>query len=152
MTNATPLPEVLSKYRIVRLLGQGGMGSVYLAQDTQLDRPVALKIPHANDVEVLKRFNQEAQAAAALRHPNFCPVYEVGQAAGVTFLVMAYVDGQPLARFVRDGQRWPARQAVHLVARLARALHEAHRCGVVHRDLKPENVMIDRRGEPIIMD
>ena len=155
MTGSPPsLPGTLGKYRIIRPLGQGGMGAVWLAHDTQLDRPVAIKVPHAasEGVEMLRRFRQEAKAAAALRHPNFCPIYEVGEASGLSFLVMAYIDGRPLSQLLQEEPRWPGRQTVQFIARLARALEEAHRCGVVHRDLKPSNIMIDRREEPIIMD
>src|ERR687885_102609 len=91
------LPETLGRYRILKPLGQGGMGAVYLAHDTQLDRRVALKVPHfrpEDGSEALERFYREARAAAALRHPNICPVYDVGEHQGVRYLTMAYVEGQ----------------------------------------------------------
>jgi hypothetical protein len=148
-----PALEQLGRYRILRRLGRGGMGSVYLAHDPQLDRPVALKVPHfgAEDPELLERFYREARAAATLRHPNLCPVYDVGDVNGTPYLAMAYIEGESLAERVRAGPLPPA-QAVALVRQLALALEVAHRQGVVHRDIKPGNVMVGRDGEPVLMD
>ncbi len=148
------LPTNFSRYRVVKLLGQGGMGAVYLAQDMQLDRPVALKIPtfSGNDGPmVLERFQREARAAATILHPNVCPLYDVGEIDGVPYLTMGYIDGKPLAAYVAARPQ-PPRQSAFLVRKLALALAEAHKRGVIHRDLKPANVMIDKRSEPIIMD
>jgi serine/threonine protein kinase len=150
-----PLPENFGRYRIIKMLGQGGMGTVYLARDTQLEREVALKVPHF-DAErgprLLNRFEQEARAAARVHHPNICPIYDVGEIDGKHYLTMAFVDGVSLNQVLRKGMRVSPRQAAHLIRKLALAVHEAHNCGVIHRDLKPSNIMIDRRGEPIIMD
>jgi predicted Ser/Thr protein kinase len=151
----TPLPEVFGRYRILRRLGRGGMGTVYLAQDTQLDRPVALKVPHfaaTDGPKVLERFYREARAAATLSHPNICPAYDVGEVNGTHYLTMAYVEGKPLSEYLQPGKSVAQRQAAALVRKLALALHEAHARGVIHRDLKPANVMINQRREPIIMD
>jgi serine/threonine protein kinase len=150
------LPAPFGRYQLVQLLGRGGMGTVYLAQDSQLDRPVALKVPHFSAEDgplVLERFRREARAAATLRHANLCPVYDVGAIDGTPYLTMAYIEGRSLAEVLRDhpGPVKP-RQAAALVRRLALALAEAHRLNVVHRDLKPANVMLTGRGEPIIMD
>src|SRR5436305_1504397 len=95
--------EHFGRYRILQQLGQGGMGAVYLAQDTQLDRRVALKVPRVGkeNPAVLERFQREARAAATLRHPNICPVYDVGEAEGVPYLTMAYLEGRPLSQFLR---------------------------------------------------
>src|SRR6266542_186738 len=157
MTSPLSLPESFGKYRVARQIGQGGMGSVWLAHDTLLSRPVALKVPHLNnsddpDPVILARFQREAKAAAALHHPNLCPVYEVGEIQGIHYIAMAYIEGRPLAEFIHPGQPFPQRQAAALVCRLAHALHEAHRLGIVHRDLKPTNILINQRGEPVIMD
>jgi predicted Ser/Thr protein kinase len=160
VTNAPPpqagtLPEQFGRYRIVRKLGRGGMGAVYLAHDPQLDRQVALKVPHfsADDSpEILERFFREARSAAALHHPHICPVHDVGRVNDLPYLTMAYVEGQALAERLQGGATPPAREAAELLRKLALALEEAHRAGIVHRDLKPSNVMIDRRGEPVIMD
>ena len=142
------------KYTIRRPIGKGGMGRVYLAHDSHLDREVALKVPEleAGDREMVReRFYREARAAANLRHPNVCPVYEVGEIDGVPYLTMAYIEGSVLHEWVRGTT--PTREArVRLVQVIAAALAEAHARGVIHRDLKPSNIMIDRRGQPIIMD
>jgi class 3 adenylate cyclase/predicted Ser/Thr protein kinase len=130
------------------------MGTVYLAHDTQLDRPVALKVPRFGpepDAAALERFYREARAAALLHHPNICPVYDVGEIDGIHFLTMAYIEGQTLAA-TAEGQALPQRQAAALVQTLALALEEAHSQGVIHRDLKPANIMLNKRREPVIMD
>jgi eukaryotic-like serine/threonine-protein kinase len=149
------LPEQFGRYRIRKCLGQGGMGSVYLAHDTQLGRDVALKVPQlsaADGPEVRLRFEREARAAATLRHPHICPVYDVGQVDNVPYLTMAYIEGQPLTAYVKRSRGLTAKQLAVLVRKLALALEEAHAKGIVHRDLKSSNVMIDKRGEPVIMD
>jgi serine/threonine protein kinase len=131
------------------------MGAVYLAHDTQLDRQVAIKIPHfdrGDGPEVLERFYRESRAAATLDHPNICPVHDVGEIDGVHYLVMAYIEGKPLSDFVRRDKPIPPRQVATIVRKLALALHEAHSHGVVHRDLKPANIMTNKRRELVIMD
>src|SRR2546429_129641 len=155
LSPATGLPERIGRYRIERLLGKGGMGSVYLAHDTLIDRPVALKVPHlglADNPALLERFYREARSAGRLQHPHICPVYDVNETDGVHHLCMAYIEGQPLSALTGDFARRPPREAAVLVRTLALALEEAHRQGVIHRDLKPANIMINRRGEPVIMD
>jgi predicted Ser/Thr protein kinase len=147
-------PIRFGRYQLLKLLGQGGMGSVYLAQDAQLDRPVALKLPHFGDADgpkVRERFYREARAAATLRHRHVCAVYDVGEIDGTPYLTMAYVEGKPLSEAAAERPLTP-RQAAILVRKLALALQEAHQKNVIHRDLKPANVMIDLRGEPILMD
>jgi predicted Zn finger-like uncharacterized protein len=149
------LPSPFGRYQIVRLLGRGGMGAVYLAHDGQLDRLVALKVPHrefAQNPAVRERFLREARAAARFHHPNFCPVHDVGEVDGLPYLTMAYIEGGTLASTIERGRPWPQRKAAEVVRQLALALAEAHRQGVVHRDLKPANVMIDARGGLVIMD
>ena len=146
--------ERVGRYRLIRLLGRGGMGSVYLAHDLHLDRDVALKVPHfsAEQGELMERFFREARAAGRLHHPNICPVFDVGEADGVHYLSMAYIDGEPLAAHVMGYSNGPPKDTALLVRTLALALEEAHAQGVVHRDLKPSNIMINRRGEPVVMD
>jgi hypothetical protein len=149
------LPEQFGRYLIVRKLGQGSMGTVYLAHDRSLDRPVALKVPRlrvGDDHKVLERFYQEARAAATLEHPNLCPIYDVGAIDGTPYLTMAFVEGCPLSEVIRDDQPLEPARAVALVHQLAVALQVAHARGVIHRDLKPSNVMLNRRGEPVVMD
>ncbi len=149
------LPEVLGRYQIVKLIGRGGMGVVYLARDTELERQVALKVPHSSitrDVNLLQRFQREARAAAKLDHPNICSVYDVGQIEGTHYLAMAYVEGRSLSKLIKDQHPLPQVAVADLVHRLASAMQEAHTAGIVHRDLKPDNVMVNQRHEPVIMD
>ena len=149
------LPEVFGRYRIHKKLGQGGMAMVYLAHDTQLERPVALKVPRFGEVEdpaLIARFQREARIAATLRHPNLCPVYDLGQVDGVHFLAMPVLTGETLAARLQRAGRLPAQVAVRFAARIARAVQTMHAAGILHRDLKPANVMIDGQDEPIVMD
>jgi len=137
------------------------MGIVFLARDTRLDRDVALKLPKADasDPNRIARFEREARSAACLRHPNICPVFDVGEIDGIHYITMAYVDGQSLSQTIAtrknlqlDGLESRNREAARLVFKLADALEEAHRKGVIHRDLKPSNIMVDGRGEPTVTD
>jgi serine/threonine protein kinase/WD40 repeat protein len=149
------LPETFGRYHILERLGRGGMGTVYLAHDTQLDRRVALKVPHITGQEspqVKARFFREARAAAALHHPHLCPVYDVGEVDGILYLTMPFVDGKSLSQMIHQGRVWPQANAAACVRLLALALADAHGAGVVHRDLKPSNVIVNKRGELIIMD
>src|SRR5437764_809777 len=121
---ARPLPETFGRYRILRPLGQGGMGAVYLAQDTQLDRLVALKVPRLGDDDKLapddlKRFFREARAAASLMHPNLCPIFDVGEVGGTPYLTMAYLEGRLLSDLVEPGNPLSQRQAALIVRKLA---------------------------------
>jgi predicted Ser/Thr protein kinase len=132
-----------------------GYGAVYLARDLQLDRPVALKIPFFSPSEGLslrERFFREAKAAGVLSHPNLCPVYDVGEIDGVHYLSMAFIEGETLAEKLRGQYRLSEREAAELVRTLALALQEAHDRGIIHRDLKPANIMMNHRGQPVIMD
>jgi len=148
------LPEQFGRYRIVRRLGQGAMGDIYLAEDTQLERQVALKVPklELENKNLLSRFYREARAAAGLHHRNICPVFDVGEIDGVHYLTMAFVEGKPLSAYVRPGKPLPVRSAVAIVRKLALALSKAHSRGILHRDLKPANVMIDGSKQPVVMD
>jgi hypothetical protein len=149
------LPTTFGRYRIVRLLGRGGMAAVYLAHDTRLDRAVALKVPRFGPDEgarVVERFEREARIAATFMHPHLCPVYDVGQVDGVHYLTMPFLEGEPLSeRLVREGPL-PQEEAARLARQIAEAVEVAHGVGVVHRDLKPANVMVNERGEPVVMD
>jgi serine/threonine protein kinase/formylglycine-generating enzyme required for sulfatase activity len=155
MASAVHLPEQFGRYRILRKLGEGGMGAVYLAEDTQLGRRVALKVPHFNrddGPDVIERFYREARAAAALRHPNLCPVHDVGHIDGIHYLTMPFIEGKPLADQIQRDQPWPPARAATLVIRLAQALHVLHQQGMMHRDLKPANILLEAGDEPVIMD
>lgn len=140
------VPEQFGRYRILRKLGAGGMGAVFLAEDSQLGRQVALKVSRSP-----ARFHQEACAAARIEHPNLCRLYEVGEIDGIRFLTMEYVEGGTLADLVRPGGLEGGRAAA-LVRELALALEVAHSKGIVHRDLKPRNVLLRASGEPVVSD
>lgn len=150
-----PVPKSFGRYRIERCLGEGAMGAVYLAHDMQLERRVALKIPKLNeetDATLLERFYREAKSVATLAHANICPIFDVGEIDGRSFISMAFVDGHPLSEIAGKGKyRQPMRVAA-LVRKIALAMAHAHERGIVHRDLKPANIMIDESGEPVIMD
>ena len=146
----------ISHYRITDKLGEGGMGVVYKATDTKLDRPVALKFlaPHLlRDDEGRKRFEREAKAAASLDHPNICTVHEIDEADGRTFIVMAFLEGRPLSEKIGEGPlKLP--EALSTAIQIAEGLEAAHEKGIVHRDIKPDNVMLmaGSRGLLKIMD
>jgi hypothetical protein len=154
------LSRRFGRYRVIKRLGRGAMGSVYLAHDTHLDRRVALKVPHFRleggadepNRDDLDRFYREARIAATFDHPNLCPVYDVGQIGGVHYLSMAYVKGRPLSDYIDPHKPMPPLRAAAIVRKLAQALEVAHSRGVVHRDLKPSNIMVNSRRELIIMD
>jgi Protein kinase domain len=148
------LPAKFGRYRVVKLLGRGGMGTVYQAHDTKLDRPVAVKVLRldADDPHLVERFYREARIAASFTHPQLCPVYDVGERAGLHYLTMPLLAGETLAAHLRREGPLPERAAAQLAAIIARAIHEAHQAGVVHRDLKPANVMLNERRQPVVMD
>ena len=187
---------LFGRYQVERVLGSGGMGVVYLAEDLRLGRRVALKIPKfdADDkFHLSERFRREARTMASVLHRNLCPIFDVDEQDGTHYLTMAFIDGESLSQIIKAGHEraagtdsndrivsgkalaaggckaigdskpaasavplkggmFTARQIAELIRKLALALDEAHRAGVVHRDLKPANVMIDRSGEPILMD
>ena len=150
-----PAPgATLAHYRIVSRLGAGGMGEVYLAEDLNLERPVALKIlpPEvARDADRMRRFVQEAKTASALSHPNVARVFEIGEAAGVSFLAMEYIEGQTLDALIA-GAPLPLADALAIAIQVADALDAAHAKGIVHRDIKPANIMIAPRGHVSVLD
>jgi hypothetical protein len=149
------LPGSFGRYRIIRLLGRGGMGAVYLAHDPQLQRDVALKIPAPElitDARGIDLLLQEARAAAGLRHPNICPVYDAGVIEGTPFITSLFIEGEPLSVLAKRKPPIPQSEVANLVATVARALDHAHAQGIIHRDLKPSNIMLDRSGQPIVTD
>ena len=144
----------LSHYRIVSKIGAGGMGEVYLAEDTRLGRKVAIKflsIESRVDEQARKRLIREAQAAARLDHPNICAIHEVGEEDDQSFIVMQYVDGETLAKLVQR-KALELREALDIAVQVADALAEAHSRGIIHRDIKPANIMITPRGQAKVMD
>ncbi|HKU60595.1 MAG TPA: serine/threonine-protein kinase [Gemmatimonadales bacterium] len=134
------------RYAIDRVLGRGGMATVYLAQDRKHDRPVAVKVLHPEMAATLsaERFQREVRVAARLQHPHILPVYDSGAGAGLLWFTMPFVDGETLRDRLRREGPVPLRDAVRMLGQVARALGHAHRSGVVHRDVKPENVLIGR--------
>ena len=146
--------ETVSHYRILEKLGQGGMGEVFLAQDTTLDRKVALKfLPEElqQDPTARKRFLREAKSAAALDHPFICKIYEIGKAQDRTFIAMEYIQGVTLQEQLAEGPL-PVGDVLETAWEIADALEGAHRRGIVHRDLKPSNVMLIPEGHVKVMD
>src|SRR5687767_5080408 len=142
----------LGPYEVTAQIGAGGMGEVYKATDTRLDRTVAVKVlpEHvASDPELKHRFEREAKTLAALSHPHICPVFDVGSQDGIDFLIMEYLQGETLERRLKNGSL-PLEQALQIAIEIADALATAHRAGIVHRDLKPGNVMLTKAGAKLL--
>src|ERR1041384_1160630 len=138
----------LSHYRIVSKIGAGAMGEVYLAQDTKLDRQVALKIlpfEFAADADRMARFVREAKAASALNHPNIITIYEIGESDGVQYIATEFIDGTTLHDRLAE-QSFTLSKKLSVAAQIADALQAAHEVGIIHRDIKPGNVMLRRDG------
>ncbi len=142
----------LGPYEILSSLGAGGMGEVYLAKDTRLDRTVAIKVlpdDLSANPEIQARFEREARAASSLNHPNICALYDVGHQDGVDFLVMEYLEGENLAARINRGAI-PTEELLRIAIQIADALDRAHRQGLIHRDLKPANVMLTKSGAKLL--
>src|SRR3989454_1064781 len=151
----TPGAVISGRYRLVALLGRGGMGEVYRADDLTLDHPVALKfLPEdvAHDGARLAQFHNELRIARQVSHKNVCRLYDLGEADGRQFLTMEYVDGEDLASLLRRIGRLPPDKAIEIARQLCAGLAAAHERGVLHRDLKPANVMLDGDGNVRIAD
>jgi len=141
------------RYEIGEMIGQGSLTKVFRAVDTQLKRPVALKIFNAQlDQKTLARIYREARSAATLRNPHICPIYEIGEIEGTHFVSTALIEGRSLSEVIQSGKPQNERPIGVAIHKLALALQDAHDHGIVHRDLKPANIWIDQRGEPIILD
>src|SRR5439155_167181 len=150
---ALPAGHRLGPYRIVAPIGAGGMGEVYKARDTKLDRDVAIKIlpPDVTSAELLRRFEQEARAASSLNHPNIVAIYDIGRVDDIAYIAMELVEGQTLRAAIVE-RTVPMKEALRIAAKVADVLASAHERGVVHRDLKPENVMIAHDGYVKLLD
>src|SRR3974390_880690 len=149
---AVPNGTKLGRYEIIAPLGAGGMGEVYQARDTRLDRIVAIKVlpPHfADDAVRRQRFEREAKVISSLNHPNICTLHDVGQQDGVDFIVMEYLEGESLADRLMKGPM-PAHQVLQYGTQIASALDRAHRNGVTHRDLKPGNIILTKSGAKLL--
>jgi serine/threonine protein kinase len=148
------IPESIAHYRIVKKLGAGGMGEVYLAVDTKLDRKVAIKIIRSDSLaneHLKKRLVREAQAAAKLDHPNICAIYDVSESGSFTFIVMQYIEGETVAERM-EREPLSVELALGLAEQAAEGLAEAHARGIVHRDIKPHNMMLTQRGQLKLLD
>ena len=143
------------RYEILGVLGQGGMGAVYKARDRELDRLIALKVIRpelATDPAILQRFKQELILARNITHKNVVRIYDLGEADGVRFISMEYVDGEDLRTLLRRAGKFTPKEAISVVEQVCRALDAAHSEGVIHRDLKPQNIMRDKHGRIVVMD
>ncbi len=146
--------QIVAHYKVLSLLGEGGMGKVYLAQDTKLDRKVALKFPPAElaaNPDHMRRFTQEAKAAAALNHPNIAQIFEIGKHNGADYIAMEYVEGETLRQLLAR-RKLDIKRVVELAAQVASGLSAAHKEGVIHRDIKPENLIVKAGGRIKILD
>jgi serine/threonine protein kinase/Flp pilus assembly protein TadD len=146
---------IQGRYEILQLLGQGGMGSVYKARDSELDRLVALKIIRpdlATNQEILQRFKQELILARQVTHRNVIRIFDLSQADGLKFITMEYLEGQDLRQVLREKGKLTPQEAARVILQICRALEAAHIEGVIHRDLKPQNIMLDQKGRAYVMD
>jgi len=150
----TQIPEQIGPYRITREIGRGGMGVVYLARDTKLDREVAIKcLPEgfADDVERLSRFHREAKSLAALNHPNIASIYGLEEVDGKRYLILEYVPGETLNVVLNHGPM-PMSEALPIAKQIAEAIEAAHEQGIIHRDLKPANLKFASGDQIKVLD
>ena len=146
--------KIFAHYRLIKLLGIGGMGEVYLAEDTKLDRKVAVKmLPEVfvGDSDRMGRFVREAKSASALNHPNIITIHEIGESEGTHFIATIFIDGKTLNQYHRT-RTVDITEILEIGIQIATALAEAHTAGIVHRDIKPENIMVRKDGIVKILD
>ncbi len=142
----------MGRYKIIRKLGQGGSGVVYLARDAYIQRQVAIKISQGISSQSRKKLFLEAQSAGRLSHPNILAIYDTGLYKEFCYIIMEYVEGQTLKKSCRPEHLLPLHQSIEIIFKLCGALHYAHQHGVIHRDIKPSNIMLDTHGTPKLMD
>ena len=145
----------INQYKIISAIGKGGMGEVFLAQDTKLDRKVAIKFLNeefSRDADKLNRFVQEAKAASALNHPNILTVYEIGEAEGKNYIATEFIEGKTLREHLSANEAMPLNQILKIGVQVSEALSAAHQAGIIHRDIKPENIMIRADGYAKVLD
>jgi eukaryotic-like serine/threonine-protein kinase len=152
-TSAMPHPGVrINQYEMIKMIGEGGMGTVFLARDLRLGRRVAIKFLQSNQPELTQRFLVEARATARCQHDNIVVVYEVGEHNGAPYMVLEFLNGKPLTETIKDGQKVPYSRAVEIMIQVMKALECAHGQGIVHRDLKPDNIFILDTGTIKVLD
>jgi predicted Ser/Thr protein kinase len=150
-----PGAVLAQRYEILEILGEGGMGAVYKAIDRELSRPVALKVIRpdlAGNQAILDRFKQELLLAREVTHKNVIRIYDLGEAEGMKFITMEYVEGKDLRTLIHEQTKLAPEEAVEIMQQVCRALEAAHSVGIIHRDLKPQNVMHDKSGRILVMD
>ncbi|MCM2533462.1 Stk1 family PASTA domain-containing Ser/Thr kinase [Neobacillus pocheonensis] len=143
------------RYKILDMIGGGGMANVYLAHDMILDRDVAVKmlrLDFANDDEFIRRFHREAQSATSLNHPNIVNIYDVGEENELYYIVMEYVDGQTLKQYIQQNSQLRVEEAIGIMRQLTSAISDAHQNHIIHRDIKPHNILVDHNGNVKITD
>jgi eukaryotic-like serine/threonine-protein kinase len=151
--SGAPHPGVrIDQYELIKMIGEGGMGTVYLARDLRLGRRVAIKFLQSNQAEITQRFLVEARTTARCQHENIVVIYQVGEHSATPFIVLEYLTGHPLTHYVENSQRLPYARAVEIACQILRALQCAHEHGIVHRDLKPDNVFIQDSGNVKVLD
>jgi serine/threonine protein kinase len=146
---------VINQYKIISAIGKGGMGEVYLAEDTKLDRKVAIKFLNeefSKDADKLRRFVQEAKAASALNHPNILTIHEIGEIDGKNYIATELIDGKTLRDHLSHKESLQLNQILKIGVQVSEALSAAHHAGIIHRDIKPENIMIRKDGYAKVLD
>jgi serine/threonine protein kinase len=150
-----PGTVIAQRYQILDVLGEGGMGAVYKANDRELKRTVALKVIRpdlARNPAIVERFKQELRLSHQVTHKNVIRIYDLGEGEGVKFITMEYIEGKDLRSLIREKNRFAPEEAVEVIQQVCQALDAAHSVGVIHRDLKPQNIMQDRSGRILVMD